>query len=118
MSKRPATTSLTTPQGKKSRQAITLEQKIKVLEALQRGNDAPSKDVKDIMKLVKKVRGDSGFQEIQEEEVTELLVRMEDPLTSEEVWEMVEMAKKHKEEEEATDKPQTVGKELTIHKPR
>ncbi|KAG7167088.1 hypothetical protein Hamer_G005421 [Homarus americanus] len=42
MSKRPATTSLTTPQGKKSRQAITLEQKIKVLEALQCGNGASS----------------------------------------------------------------------------
>ncbi|KAG7172004.1 Tigger transposable element-derived protein 1-like 128, partial [Homarus americanus] len=51
------------------------------------------KDVKDIMKLVKEVRGDSGFQEIQEEDVTELLVSMEDPLTSEEVLEMAEMAK-------------------------
>ncbi|KAG7173587.1 hypothetical protein Hamer_G020222 [Homarus americanus] len=40
---------------------------------------------------------------------------MEDPLTSEEV---LEMAKKHAEEEEATDKPQTVGKELTIPKLR
>ncbi|KAG7177579.1 hypothetical protein Hamer_G008218 [Homarus americanus] len=38
MSKRPAITSLTTPKAKKSRQAITLEQKIKVVEALQRGN--------------------------------------------------------------------------------
>ncbi|KAG7153252.1 Tigger transposable element-derived protein 1-like 93, partial [Homarus americanus] len=71
------------------------------------------KDVKDIMKLVKEVRGDPGFQEIQEVDVTELLVSMEDPLTSEEV---LEMAKKHEEEEEATDKPQTVGKELTIPK--
>ncbi|KAG7173530.1 hypothetical protein Hamer_G020155 [Homarus americanus] len=43
---------------------------------------------------------------------------MEDPLTSEEVLEMVEMAKKHKEEEEVTDEPQTVGKELTIPKLR
>ncbi|KAG7165217.1 Tigger transposable element-derived protein 1-like 110 [Homarus americanus] len=51
-------------------------------------------DVKDIMKLVKDVRGDSGFQEIQEEDVTELLVSMENPLTSEEVLEIVEMAKK------------------------
>ncbi|KAG7164205.1 hypothetical protein Hamer_G014343 [Homarus americanus] len=66
------------------------------------------------MKLIKEVRGDSGFQEIQED-VTELLVCMEDPLTSEEVLEMVEMAKKH---EEATVKPQTVGKELTIPKLR
>ncbi|KAG7165361.1 hypothetical protein Hamer_G007178 [Homarus americanus] len=31
---------------------------------------------------------------------------------------MVEMAKQHEEEEEATDKPQTVGKELTIPKLR
>ncbi|KAG7174598.1 hypothetical protein Hamer_G015722 [Homarus americanus] len=38
MSKRPATTALTTPKTKKSRQAITLEQKNKVLEALQGGN--------------------------------------------------------------------------------
>ncbi|KAG7157483.1 hypothetical protein Hamer_G005926 [Homarus americanus] len=38
MSKRPATTSLTTAKTKKSRQAITLEQKNKVLEALQHGN--------------------------------------------------------------------------------
>ncbi|KAG7165578.1 hypothetical protein Hamer_G013076, partial [Homarus americanus] len=121
---RTATTSLTTPQAKKSRQVITLEQKIKVLEALQRRNGASKtalngvwhnlwpevfhdlkgfdegKDVKYIMKLVKEVR---------EEYVTELLVSMEDPLTS---------AKKHEEEEEATDKPQTVGKELTIPKLR
>ncbi|KAG7176940.1 hypothetical protein Hamer_G000148 [Homarus americanus] len=40
MSKRPATTSLTTPKAKKSREDITLEQKNKVLEALQRGNGA------------------------------------------------------------------------------
>ncbi|KAG7165640.1 Tigger transposable element-derived protein 1-like 144 [Homarus americanus] len=178
------------PQAKKSRQAITLEQKIKVLEAQQRENGASSvgvnldcwralvnkdvnltfppnvtslihyiiknaianialawksvpetglngvwhnlwpevvhdfkgfdegKDVKGIMKLIKEVRGDSGFQEIQEEGVTKLLVSMEDPLTSEEVLEMAEMVKKHEEEEEATDKPQTVGKELTIPKLR
>ncbi|KAG7175319.1 Tigger transposable element-derived protein 1-like 138 [Homarus americanus] len=59
------------------------------------------KDVKDIQKLVKEVRGDSGFQEIQEEHVNELLISMEDPLTSEVVLGMV---KKHEEEEEATDK--------------
>ncbi|KAG7178282.1 Tigger transposable element-derived protein 1-like 113 [Homarus americanus] len=170
MSKWPATTSLTTPKAKKSRQAITLEQKIKVLEALQRGNGASSvgrqfglsessvctiklnekkiratyaspdvakatfwksytikdaitnitlawksvpetelngvwrnlwpevvhdfkgfdegKDVKDILRLVKEVRGDSKFQEIQEEDVNELLFSMEDPLTSEKVLEM------------------------------
>ncbi|KAG7171955.1 hypothetical protein Hamer_G000907 [Homarus americanus] len=35
MSKRPATTSLTTPKAKKSREPITLWQKNKVLEALQ-----------------------------------------------------------------------------------
>ncbi|KAG7167251.1 putative Tigger transposable element-derived protein 1-like 301, partial [Homarus americanus] len=133
--------------AKKSRQALTLEQKIKVLEALQGGNGASTtfwksytikdaitnitlawksepetalnggfdegKDVKDILKLVKEVRGDSGFQEIQEEDVAELLVSMGDPLTSEEILEMVEMAKKHEEEEEAT-----VEQELTIPKPR
>ncbi|KAG7167349.1 hypothetical protein Hamer_G012791 [Homarus americanus] len=76
MSKRPATTSLTTPQAKKSRKAITLEQKIKVLEALQQGNG--------VSKVLK----------------------------------MAEMAKKQEEEEEATDKSQTVGKELTIPKLR
>ncbi|KAG7171904.1 Tigger transposable element-derived protein 1-like 202, partial [Homarus americanus] len=48
------------------------------------------------------LRGEPGFQEIQEEDVNELLVSMEDPLTSEEV---LEMAKKHEEEEEATDSP-------------
>ncbi|KAG7177576.1 hypothetical protein Hamer_G008215 [Homarus americanus] len=42
MSKRPATTSLTTPKTMKSRQAITMEQKIKVVEALQRGNGVSS----------------------------------------------------------------------------
>ncbi|KAG7164284.1 CENPB DNA-binding domain containing protein 1-like 41 [Homarus americanus] len=42
MSKRPAITSLTTPKTKKSRQAITLEQKNKVLEKLQRGIGASS----------------------------------------------------------------------------
>ncbi|XP_042229542.1 tigger transposable element-derived protein 1-like isoform X1 [Homarus americanus] len=76
------------------------------------------KDVKDILKLGKEVRGDSGFQEIQEEDVNELLVSMEEPLTSEEVLEMVEMAKNHKEEEEATNEPQTVRKDLTIPKLR
>ncbi|KAG7171872.1 hypothetical protein Hamer_G000802 [Homarus americanus] len=69
-------------------------------------------DVKDILKLIKEVRGDSGFQE---EDVTKLLVSMEEFLTSEEV---LEMAKKHKEEEEATDKPQSARKELTIPKLR
>ncbi|KAG7172250.1 Tigger transposable element-derived protein 1-like 121 [Homarus americanus] len=73
------------------------------------------KDMKDIMNLIKEVIGDSGFQEIQEEDFTELLVSLGDPLTSEEVLEMME---KHEEEEEATDKPQTVGKELTIPKMR
>ncbi|KAG7177492.1 hypothetical protein Hamer_G029895 [Homarus americanus] len=38
MSMRPATTSLASPKTKKSSQAITLEQKNKVLEALHRGN--------------------------------------------------------------------------------
>ncbi|KAG7161001.1 Tigger transposable element-derived protein 1-like 109 [Homarus americanus] len=175
MSKRPATTSLTTPQAKKSRQAITLEPKnlgagstavwkwcfkcgtsvwtvgklstfwksytfkdaiTNITHAWKsvpetslngvwhhlrhevvhdfKGFDEGT-DVKAIMKLVKEVIGDSGFQEIQEEDVTELLVSMEDPLTSEEVLEMV---KKHEEEEESTDKPQTVGKELTIPKLR
>ncbi|KAG7154513.1 hypothetical protein Hamer_G024414 [Homarus americanus] len=57
-----------------------------------------------------------GFQEIHEEDVNEVLVSMEDPLTSDEVLEMVEMVKKQEEEEEATDKPQTAGKELTIPK--
>ncbi|XP_042240612.1 tigger transposable element-derived protein 1-like [Homarus americanus] len=46
------------------------------------------KDVKDILRLVKEVRGDSKFQEIQEEDVNELLFSMEDPLTSEKVLEM------------------------------
>ncbi|KAG7177192.1 hypothetical protein Hamer_G000449 [Homarus americanus] len=51
------------------------------------------------MKLIKKVRGDSGFQEIQEEDVTELLVSMEDPLTSEEVLEIAKnMRKKRKQQ--------------------
>ncbi|KAG7166498.1 Tigger transposable element-derived protein 1-like 111 [Homarus americanus] len=81
-----------------------------------KGSDE-GEDVKDIMKLVKEVRGDTGFQEIKEEHVTELLLSMEDPLTSE-VLEMMEMAKKHEEEEEATGKPQTMGKELTIPKLR
>ncbi|KAG7165003.1 hypothetical protein Hamer_G004744 [Homarus americanus] len=83
MSKRPATTSLTTPQAKKSRQAITLEQKIKVLEALQHRNGASSVGCQFGLSL-----GDGRDGE------------------------------KHEEEEEATDKPQTVGKELTIPKLR
>ncbi|KAG7162546.1 Tigger transposable element-derived protein 1-like 123 [Homarus americanus] len=65
------------------------------------------KDVKDIMNLVKEVIGDSGFQKIQDEDFTELLVSLEDPLTSEEVLEMTE---KHEEEEEATDKPKQWGR--------
>ncbi|KAG7172996.1 uncharacterized protein LOC121860912 [Homarus americanus] len=69
------------------------------------------------MKLVKEVRGDLGFLGIQEEDMTELLVSMEDPLTSEEVLEMVEMAKNTRKKRKR-HKPHTVGKELTIPKLR
>ncbi|KAG7154895.1 hypothetical protein Hamer_G024964 [Homarus americanus] len=100
MNRRPATTSLTTPKERDIKASNYTGAENKVLEALQRGN------------------GTSRFKKIQEEDVNELLVSMADPLTSEKVLEMVEMAKKPEEEEEATDKPQTARQELRIPKLR
>ncbi|KAG7154411.1 Tigger transposable element-derived protein 1-like 100, partial [Homarus americanus] len=70
-------------------------------------------NVNDILKLVKEVRGDSGFQEIQEEDVNELILSL-----LKKSWRWWRWRREHEEEEEATDKPQTARKELTIPKLR
>ncbi|KAK3886292.1 hypothetical protein Pcinc_009536 [Petrolisthes cinctipes] len=80
-----------------------------------KGFDAAS-DVKAIVKLGEEIRGDDGFQELQENDVVELLNSMDEPLTPEAVLEIAEMAKENDDDEEHTENPAEAKKEMTIPK--
>ncbi|KAK4303744.1 hypothetical protein Pmani_024265 [Petrolisthes manimaculis] len=80
-----------------------------------KGFDAAS-DVKAIVKLGKEIRGDEGFQELQENDVVELLHSMDEPLTAEAALEIAEMAKENDDDEESTENSAQAKKEMTIPK--